>query len=99
MKTLRKLTMTTLILPATMLFATPVAIHEVGELPSGCQAIGTVKVGDTAFGYRARTDVFADASKEASTRGGNYVSIDVQRVNNAKQGIYYWGWGTVATCK
>lgn len=99
MKTIKKLIIAAIIIPTAMLFATPVQVHEIGELPQGCQALGSVKIGDTASGYHQRADIFENARKETSALGGNYVTIDVQRVNNAKRGVYFWGWGTAAICK
>lgn len=99
MKKLQKLIIAAVALPATMLFASPVQVHEVGALPSGCQVLGEIKVGDIAGGHRVRGDVMENARKEATTLGGNYVLVDVKRVNNPKQGVYYWGWGTVGLCK
>lgn len=99
MKTMKRLILTAVVIPAAMIFAAPVKLHEAGALPAGCQFVGEVKVGDIAIGYRSRSDVLEDVKKEAETLGGNYVLADVKRVNHPKQGVYYWAWGTVGTCK
>lgn len=99
MKNLKKTFVAMMLLPATMLFATTVKIAEAGELPTNCQTVGEVKVGDIAAGHRIRTDVIEEVKREAVTLGGNYVLVDVKRVNHPKQGVYYWGWGTVGLCK
>lgn len=99
MKTTTKIFLTLLVAAVTALPAAPVQLQEVGALPNGCQFVSEIKVGDVAGGYRSRTDVIEDVKKEAGARGGNFVSVDVKRVNNPKQGVYYWAWGTVGSCK
>lgn len=99
MKLLAKYILVLLLASGAMLYAAPLQIHEMGSLPKQCEVIGDVKVGDIAGGYRSRADVVSEMKREAQALGGNYVLIDVQRVNNPKQGIYYWAWGTVGNCK
>jgi hypothetical protein len=98
MKHWKLIIMALILSPLMAISAGSFQAHEVGALPDGCRLLGEVKVGDIAIG-KARPDVVAGLKKEAEDMGGNYVLMDVKRVNNPKQGIYYWGWGTVGLCK
>ena len=73
-------------------------VLESDRLPENCKLIGEVKVGDIAWG-RPRADVVSGLRKEATDLGGNYLMMDIKRVNHPKVGVYYWGWGTVGHCK
>lgn len=99
MKTIFKALIATVALSTVALFAAPVEVQHVGALPANCQAVENIKIGDTAMGFRLRADIVSEARNAAAKLGSNYVLIDVQRINNPKQGVYYWGWGTVGTCK
>ena len=73
-------------------------VLETDRMPENCRLIGEVKVGDIAWG-KTRDDVVAGLKKEAADLGGNYLMMDIKRVNHPKSGVYYWGWGTVGHCK
>ncbi|MBS0619068.1 MAG: hypothetical protein JSR44_12825 [Spirochaetes bacterium] len=75
-----------------------VETHEQDLLPAKCQLIAEIKIGDIAWG-KSRADVVAEMKKEAAELGGNYVLMDIKRVNHPKMGVYYWGWGKVGNCK
>lgn len=90
--------MTATILAGSALSAEQLQAVESDRLPGNCRLIGEVKVGDIAWG-KARADVVEGLKKEATGLGGNYVLMDIKRVNHPKAGVYYWGWGTVGHCK
>lgn len=87
-----------MILSGAAVSAQQLQVLESDRLPENCKLIGEVKVGDIAWG-KSRTDVVAGLKKEATDLGGNYLLMDIKRVNHPKSGIYYWGWGTVGSCK
>lgn len=82
-----------------MLSAAPLTVQYSETLPENCKLVGEIKVGDIAWGNRSRSDVVEGLKKEAEGMGANYLLMDIKRVNNPKQGIYYWGWGTAGICK
>lgn len=74
-------------------------VHSSNALPENCRHIAEIKVGDiAAFGKRSAAEVRGELVKEANDLGGNYLLIDIKRVNHPKSGVYYWGWGTVGQC-
>jgi len=97
MKNLIKLAALMLFVPMVT-FAASVETRDANELPLNCQAIGNIQVGDSSSGL-SRQDVVAELSRESANRGGNYVLMDIQRVNNPKRGVHFWGWGKVGICK
>jgi hypothetical protein len=98
MKKIKQLVLLTVLLPLGFVAAAPLTVQDVNALPENCRVIGEIKVGDIAWG-KSHADVVAGLKKEAADLGANYLLMDIKRVNNPKQGVYYWGWGTAGVCK
>lgn len=86
-----------ILLLAGPLFAKDLQVQHGSELPPHCRLIGEIKVGDIAMG-KPRPQVESELKTEAAEMGGNYLLMDIKRVNHPKMGIYYWGWGVVGYC-
>ena len=98
MKRIKKLFLSLLVMPASMVFAGSLQIQHVNSLPEGCRQVGEIQVGDTAWG-KSQSEVIETLKAEATALGANYLLVDVKRVNNPKRGVYYYGWGTAGVCK
>lgn len=88
-----------MVLLGTTVFAGGIQVQSATELPANCRYLGDVKVGDIALGNRSKAETAEGLEKAAREMGGNYVLTDIKRVNHPKMGVYYWGWGTVGSCR